>query len=97
MVASHGGVFLAIGTRMRGFVIAKGILPSGKACWAHLDHPKLGRIGVLAVYALMSHTIEPDSGRRLLIVWTKVVCGYWVEILIWLRILLTEKVDLVGW
>lgn len=36
---------------MKPYVIKKGIVAFGRAAWAHLDHPKLGKIGVVVVYA----------------------------------------------
>lgn len=36
---------------MRQFVTDKGIVPSGRAAWAHLEHPALDKMGILAVYA----------------------------------------------
>lgn len=48
--AGRGGVFLAMGPHLSPFVTRTGILPSGRAVWALLDHPLLGRIGFLALY-----------------------------------------------
>lgn len=49
--ARCGGVFLAIGPKLKDFVTTIGILPLGRATWAHFDHPILGILGVLAIYA----------------------------------------------
>lgn len=46
-----GGVFLAIGPNMKGFVTTIGFFQSERAAWAHVDHPMLGNIGVWAVYS----------------------------------------------
>lgn len=46
-----GGIFLAIGPRLKASIIDKGFVPSGSTIWVHLDHPTLGKLGVLVVYA----------------------------------------------
>lgn len=49
--AGKGGTLLAIGPRLKSCVTLNGSLPSGKAVWTHIEHPELGRIGVVAIYA----------------------------------------------
>lgn len=49
--AGCGGVFLAIGPRLRASITKKGIIPPERAVWVHIDHPTLGQLGILAVYA----------------------------------------------
>lgn len=49
--AGCGGVFLAIGPQLNFFVYASGITTSERVAWVHLDHPLLGKIGILATYA----------------------------------------------
>lgn len=33
------GLFLVIGPKLKAYVSSLGVLPSGQAIWAHLDHP----------------------------------------------------------
>lgn len=44
-------MFLAIRGRLKSCVTSKGIIASERVVWAHIQHPKLGNIGVAAVYA----------------------------------------------
>lgn len=46
-----GGVFLALIPRLSKMVTAKGVVLFQHAVWAHLEHPKMGKIGILAIYA----------------------------------------------
>lgn len=46
-----GGAFLVVGPQLKDFIMAKGVLASERAAWAHLDHPNLGRLGVISIYA----------------------------------------------
>lgn len=50
-----GGVFLAFGSKLKSYVTNKGITTSGRAIWAHLDYPRLGKIEVAVVYAPNDH------------------------------------------
>lgn len=47
--AGCGGVFLAVGPSLKCHVVAKGIVQSKRAVWMHVDHPQLGRIGLLSL------------------------------------------------
>lgn len=49
--AGCGGVFLALSPCLNKLVMAKGVVPSQHAAWAHLEHPKMGKIGILTIYA----------------------------------------------
>lgn len=49
--AGCSGVFLAIGPKWQQFITSSRTLQSKRACWAHLEPPLLGRLGVIAVYA----------------------------------------------
>lgn len=49
--AGKGGVFLVIGPQLKIFMTSKGTLPSKCVVWAHLDHPMLGKVGILSLYA----------------------------------------------
>lgn len=42
---------MAIGPKLKGHITASGIIPSRRAVWCHIDHPKSGAFGVLAIYA----------------------------------------------
>jgi hypothetical protein len=46
-----GGVALAIGPRIKPFLQRAGILASYRGVWAIIDHPRLGKLGFLSVYA----------------------------------------------
>lgn len=48
--AGKGGVFFAIGPRLSPSITARGTTPSERAAWVHLDHPTLGKLGVLVAY-----------------------------------------------
>lgn len=50
---------------MKASIIAKGCLPSGRVVWVHLDHPTLGKLGVLALYALNGQILRADMWHEL--------------------------------
>lgn len=47
---------MAIGPRLKASIVEKGLVPSDRALWIHLDHPTLGKTRILAIYA--------PNGRR---------------------------------
>lgn len=53
-----GGVFMAIGPRLKQYVTAFGITRFGRAMWSHMDHPKLGWVGFVVVYVLNNHKLR---------------------------------------
>lgn len=76
--AGCGGIFLAIGPKIKDFVTTNGITPSTRVFWAHVDHPALGNIGILSLYApnarkdhtKLWHELADvlDSGRNWIVV-----------------------------
>lgn len=42
---------MAIGVKWHQIMTANGILNSGRAVWAHFEHPLVGHFGVIALYA----------------------------------------------
>lgn len=55
VLARKGGVFMAIGPSFHSYIIDKGITMLGRAVWAHFNHPQLGKIGGVIVYAPNNH------------------------------------------
>jgi hypothetical protein len=49
--SGKGGLLMAIGPTMSGFLIDSGMLQSQRGLWATFDHPKLKKFGVLTIYA----------------------------------------------
>lgn len=48
----EGGVFWGLGLRLKASTTDRGIIPSQCTIWVHIDHPPLGNIGILEIYAL---------------------------------------------
>lgn len=68
VLAGGEGVFLAFGSKWHQYFTTTGILQSDKACWAHFEHPQLGRFSVLAVYA-------PNKDSKRAELWHEIVDG----------------------
>jgi hypothetical protein len=62
VLGGEGGVGLAIHPRIQKYLKGEGCLPSSRGAWAQLEHPKLGRVAFLAVYA-------PNTTRERTLLW----------------------------
>jgi exonuclease III len=50
-ISGKGGLLIAVGPSLKPCIADKGILPSGRGIWVTFDHPKMGKFGVINIYA----------------------------------------------
>lgn len=56
---------MVVGPSLRGLIVARGITPLGRAMWVHMDHPQMGWIGIIAIYAPNESRLRADLWHEL--------------------------------
>jgi exonuclease III len=67
VLGGKGGVALAFSPKWSPHISTEGILGSNRGVWVILDHPRLGRLGIMGIYA-------PNNSQERTILWQEMYC-----------------------